>query len=236
MKIVALLTGRGNNTLPDKNIRDVLGQPVLYYIANAAKKAKGIDCYFVSSDNDKILDEADKLGYEKIIRPAELATPTSQHIDCILHSLGEMKKRGVTPDILVVLLANNLTVKSEWIQDCVQLLRDNSQASSVIPVYQDNDHHPLRAKSLGNDGYLTMYEKGIIGKVSTNRQELPKCYFPAHNFWVLRTNCITDENGQQPWSFMGKNILPYEIHKSIDIHEEIDLFIAKEWLQENYTD
>ena len=38
-KVIALLTGRGNNTLTDKNVRDILGQPVLYYTANAAKKS-----------------------------------------------------------------------------------------------------------------------------------------------------------------------------------------------------
>ena len=30
MKIVALLTGRGNNTLKDKNVLPVLGKPLLY--------------------------------------------------------------------------------------------------------------------------------------------------------------------------------------------------------------
>ena len=43
MKVTALLTGRGNNTLKDKNILDVLGHPVLYYPAHAARMAKSID-------------------------------------------------------------------------------------------------------------------------------------------------------------------------------------------------
>ena len=30
MKIAALLTGRGNNTLKDKNVLPVLGKPLLY--------------------------------------------------------------------------------------------------------------------------------------------------------------------------------------------------------------
>ena len=34
MKVTALLTGRGNNTLKDKNILDILGHPVLYYPLN----------------------------------------------------------------------------------------------------------------------------------------------------------------------------------------------------------
>ena len=39
MKTTVLLTGRGNNTLNDKNVLDILGHPVLYYPAHAAKKS-----------------------------------------------------------------------------------------------------------------------------------------------------------------------------------------------------
>ena len=38
MKTIALLTGRGNNTLQDKNILDILGHPVLYYPAHVGTK------------------------------------------------------------------------------------------------------------------------------------------------------------------------------------------------------
>ena len=74
--------------------------------------------------------------------------------------------------------------------------------------------------------------------MSTNRQDLPTCYFLAHNFWVLNVSNLLKENaeGQQPWTFMGNNIAYYEIDESIDIHKEIDLYIAKEWIKENYVD
>jgi len=39
--------------------------------------------------------------------------------------------------------------------------------------------------------------------------------------------------GQQPWAFMGNKIAYYEIEESIDIHKEIDLIIAKEWIKNN---
>ena len=38
IKIIALLTGRGNNTLRDKNILKVLNKPCLAYPCIAAKK------------------------------------------------------------------------------------------------------------------------------------------------------------------------------------------------------
>lgn len=237
MKIIALLTGRGNNTLKDKNILDILGKPVLYYPAKAAKQVEVIHDWYCSSDDEKILNTAIDIGYKPIVRPKELAQPNSQHIDCILHAIRYMNDNGEYPDIIVVLLANNVTVKSEWINDCIQLMSNDMSITAVVPTYTDNDHHPLRAKKISKDGTLEMYQENVSGKVSTNRQDLPKCLFLAHNFWVLNVgNLLNGALGHPPWSFMGNKVMPYEIDKSIDIHEEIDLYIAKEWIKDNYTD
>lgn len=237
MEIVALLTGRGNNSLKDKNVLDILGHPVLYYPSKAAKNSSKINHFFCSSDDKKILGEAEKIGYKPIVRPAELALPNAQHKDCIIHALKEILSLGIKPDILVVLLANNVTIKSKWIDDCIEIMESDDSVTAVVPVYEDNDHHPLRAKTLSDDGTLEMYEKGVVGKISTNRQDLPPCYFLSHNFWVLRVNhLLSGEEGQQPWGFMGNKIMPYVIDESIDIHKAIDLIVAKNWIINNFKD
>lgn len=237
MKVTALLTGRGNNTLKDKNVLDILGKPVLYYPAHAARVAKTVNEWYCSSDDEKILSAAEEEGYKRIVRPIELAAPTAQHVDAILHAMSVMKEEGPLPEILVVTLANNVTIKAEWIDACVKMMQEDMTISAVVPVYEDNDHHPLRGKRVEN-GRLQMYERGITGKVSTNRQDLPTCYFLSHNFWVLNTKLLIESDGvgQPPWSFMGNNIAYYEIDESIDIHKEIDLFIAREWIKANYDD
>lgn len=236
MKVTALLTGRGNNTLKDKNILDILGHPVLYYPAQAGKKARSINNWYCSSDDEKILRAAEEVGYSRIVRPEYLGAPTAQHVDVIKHAI-DVIPTDELGDILVVILANNVTIKSDWIDECVQIMQKDMSITSVVPVYEDNDHHPLRGKRVEN-GRLQMYEKGITGKISTNRQDLPTCYFLSHNFWVLNTHKMIESNysGQQPWDFMGNNIAYFEINESIDIHKEIDLYIAKEWIKENYTD
>ena len=237
MKTTALLTGRGNNTLKDKNILDILGHPVLYYPAKAGVKAKNIDYYYCSSDDEKILVLAEAIGYKRIIRPDYLGAPTSQHVDVIKHAIQAIPQAELG-EILVVLLANNVTVKSDWIDTCINMMKNDTSLTAVVPVYEDNDHHPLRAKRIDECGRLQMYERGVSGEISTNRQDLPKCFFLSHNFWVLNTRQMieNDYKGQQPWGFMGNNIAYYEIDESIDIHKEIDLYIAKEWIKENYTD
>lgn len=139
------------------------------------------------SDDKEILKRAAEEGYEPIVRPDELGAPTAQHIDAIMHAIREIEKRERLADILVVILANNVTIKSEWIDECVKMMQDDMTISAVVPVYEDNDHHPLRGKRIDENNRLQMYEQGVKGHISTNRQDLPKCYFLSHNFWVLNT-------------------------------------------------
>lgn len=237
MKVTALLTGRGNNTLKDKNILDILGHPVMYYPAHAGKKAKLVDYYYCSSDDEKILTMAEREGYKKIVRPEYLGASHAQHVDVIKHAVGIIEPEGELGDILIVILANNVTIKAEWIDACVRMMQDDMNLSAVVPVYEDNDHHPLRGKRVEN-GRLQMYERGVGGEISTNRQDLPICYFLSHNFWVINTKKMIESNykGQQPWGFLGTNIAYFTIDESIDIHKEIDLLIAKDWILKNYTD
>lgn len=232
MKVTALLTGRGNNSLKDKNLLDILGKPVLYYPASAGRCAQTINNWYCSSDDARILAVAEELGYSPIIRPPEFATPSSQHIECIHHALGVLKE---APDILVVILANNITIKAEWIDACVTAMLNDYSVTAVVPVYQDNDHHPLRAKGLTEEGTLKPYINTPDFPVSSNRQDLPKSYFLSHNFWVLNGEFLrSGKQGQPPWTFMGDKILPYETKEAIDIHDLIDLEYAARWIEANF--
>lgn len=232
MKIVALLTGRGNNTLKDKNVLPVLGKPLLYYPAMAARACEMITDFYVSSDDEKILNAAADCGYKKIVRPAELALPTAQHVDAIIHALKVMKEDGVEPDILVVLLANSGIVKKEWIQESIDNLIANPELSASVPVLLEQDHHPYRCKCLRADGCLGTWFDFKGRDISTNRQDLPMNFVLCHNFWTLnlKNSLYSDVSGQQPWTFMGNNIKPIVVKESFDVHDKEDLIRTEKWL------
>lgn len=235
MNIVALLTGRGNNTLKDKNVLPVNGKPLLYYPATAAKNVQEVNYLYVSSDDEKILNAASEVGYKKILRPKELATPTAKHIDVIYHGLKVMKEDDdLEPDILIVLLANSGTVKSEWIEEGIELIKKDPTISSVVPVYQEQDHHPYRAKTLDENGSLVPFFDFGDEEISTNRQELSDCYFLCHNFWILNVKkSILEVGGQKPWVFLGNNIKPIVVENSFDVHTMEDIKRTEKWLNEN---
>lgn len=232
MRIAALLTGRGNNTLKDKNVLPVLGRPLCQYPAIAAKKCSLITDFYVSSDDEKILKAAEEVGYRRIVRPKELAKPTSQHVDAIIHALGVMKEEGVCPDILVVILANNAITKTEWIEESIKNLLENDELSASCPVMIEQDHHPYRCKRLREDGCLDTWFDFEGQKVSTNRQDLPLNFVFCHNFWTLnlKNSLYNKVEGQQPWVFMGNNIKPVIVKESFDVHDLDDIIRTEKWL------
>ena len=223
-KILALLTGRSGSKYKNKNIKKLRGKPVLYYPAIAAKKIKNIDYFYVSSDDNQILNTANKFGFKKIKRPKKLSRANSLHGDVIIHSLEHLKKQNIYPNIIVVLLANAPIIKKEWIESCIKILQKKN-ATAVVPVNQDNDKHPFRSKKLNKD-YLVPYFK-FKKKLSSNRQDLQKSFFLCHNFWVIKTDSIYKKNGHPPWDFMGKKVIPFEVSKTHDIHDDLDFEICK---------
>ena len=95
--------------------------------------------------------------------------------------------------------------KKKWLTDSIKILKENKKISSVVPVVQDNDHHPLRSKKIKNN-----FLKGFIKtkkKVLTNRQDLENCFFLCHNFWVIKTQEILKNRGEKPWSFWDPNAI-----------------------------
>lgn len=231
-KISALLTGRGNNTLKDKNILPVLGKPLLQYPALAAKGSSFIQSFFVSSDCPKILNAAFEVGYQKIERPEELSRPDSQHIDAIRHALGVMEQTTAgKPDILVVMLANSVTIKTEWIDHCIADLLNDHSLTAAAPMYRVMDHHPFRAKKLTDEGLCEPFFDFGSTPISTNRQDLVPCYFFSHNFWVLRVSAFESGTGQQPWTFMGDRVKPYIIEEAFDVHDMEDIQKSEDWLK-----
>lgn len=230
MRIAALMIGRGGSSLKDKNILPVHGVPLLLWAAAAAVRSKHVNAYYVSSDCDRILATAARAGYKPIIRPAELASATAQSSDAVRHAMEFMEQDGGA-DIVVVQHANVGTISAQQIDDCIEILLANPEATAVVPAHEMQDYHPYRGKAVGEGGFLTPFCTPASGVVSANRQDLPKCLHFDHSFWVLRgRKAIFDPNGQPPWVCMGSHILPYETEGCFDVHSVEDLGKTEKWI------
>lgn len=234
---IALLTGRGgNSSLPDKNVLKVLNRPMMAYPALMAKEAKTIDDTYISTDGEKLISIANEMNIKVIRRPKELAQPDSLHKDAILHALKWLEERSIYPEIIVVLLCNVGTHTPGTIDKCVNILKNNPEIDSAVTIDERNEYHPLRAKKIGQDGFLKPFiETDPSIEISTNRQDLEPCYFLDHSMWAIRVkNCLAKgKKGQPPWDFLGNKIIGVHCEGAIDIHTLADVAYTEEWLKQN---
>jgi N-acylneuraminate cytidylyltransferase len=91
MKVVAVIPARGGSKgIPGKNIKKFCGKPLLAWTIEHCLAALPKDDIYVSSDDEKILDVAEKCGVCCVRRPSELATDTASTEDAILHAIDWM--------------------------------------------------------------------------------------------------------------------------------------------------
>lgn len=230
MKIAALIIGRGNNTLKNKNILPVLGRPLLQWGGLAARNSKYIEHYYISSDDDAILQAGAAIGYKGIKRPDNLASATAQSSDAVIHALDYIENDIGVIDILVLIHANVGTISTEMIDSCITMLKEKS-ASAVVPSHYKYEYHPRRAKLILDDGTLTTCIGTPDEYISANRQDLEPVVFFDHSFWVLDVQSgIKSTNGQYPWPVMGSRIFPYITEGCFDVHEWDDLKKTEDWI------
>ena len=104
MSAVAFIFARGGSKgLPNKNLLDFSGKPLIAWSVEQALAVKRIDRVIVSTDSEQIADIAMKHGAEvPFIRPAELSTDVSPEILAWKHGLNYLKETtGEYPEVFL---------------------------------------------------------------------------------------------------------------------------------------
>lgn len=88
MRTVAFIPVRGGSkSIPGKNIKLLAGRPLLEWTIEAATQAVGVECVYVSSDSQDILEVARKFGDASVVpleRSPQLATDMASTDDTLL--------------------------------------------------------------------------------------------------------------------------------------------------------
>lgn len=152
-RILAITLARGGSkSVPRKNIRPLLGKPMIAYTIEEALKSKFITHYVVSTEDKEIAEVAKTYGADvPFLRPEELATDTTASKPCLQHATTFMEDQLGRPfDYVVELMATNPLKTVEDIDTALEKLISTG-ADSVIGVIQIHDQHPLRVKKIVDD-------------------------------------------------------------------------------------
>src|SRR5687767_807719 len=103
---LAVIPARGGSRgLPGKNIRPLLGLPLIGHTLRCAALAPGLATVVVTTDSPEIADVAKGLGARvPFLRPAELARDETPMFPVLRHALTEMERiDGVRYETLLLL-------------------------------------------------------------------------------------------------------------------------------------
>ncbi|MCF6212471.1 MAG: acylneuraminate cytidylyltransferase family protein [Flavobacteriaceae bacterium] len=225
-RILAIIPARGGSKgIPDKNIIEVAGKPLITWTIEAALKSEFISKTIVSSDSDIILEMSKKYGTETIKRPANLASDSARSEPVMTHVLKQLKDENY--DYVMLLQPTSPLRTSDDIDAAVKTLV-NTDATALISVYKPQ-HHPLKAFKTDDKGFL----KGLVSDEYpfTPRQKLPKTFYPNGAIYIVKTDVFL-KTGKL---FTAKT-LPFEMsaEKSLDIDTKTDFEMLSKILAKTY--
>ena len=127
-KVTAIILARGGSKgIPNKNILEFLGKPLVAWSVIQAKLTKEIDDVYISSDSDDILNIAERYGAVKIKRPDEISGDTAKSEEAILHALDII---GDDHKCIIMLEPTAPLRKPDDLSDAIRLFVDNKWDSA----------------------------------------------------------------------------------------------------------
>jgi CMP-N,N'-diacetyllegionaminic acid synthase len=142
MTVVAITPARGGSKgVPRKNVRPLLGKPLLQYTIEAAQACALIDRYIVNTEDDEIRTFAQNRGVETQARPEEFwHDNTFQEVDRLLQwAVQDLESRGGRVDIVVLLYATSPLRRTQHITDCIDLVL-NQGFDSALTLREDRSY------------------------------------------------------------------------------------------------
>jgi CMP-N,N'-diacetyllegionaminic acid synthase len=222
MNVVAVITARGGSTgLPRKNLLPLAGKPLVAHSILAAKGAQLVSRVIVSTDDAEIVDVALKWGAEvPFVRPAELATGESAHIDVMLHAVDWLEAQGDLPDAVLLLQPTTPMRTSADLDGAIRLM-ESAGCPAVVGVCPAAVH-PYLTYKVEECGRLA----GFIdhGMRYPRRQDLPPAFNLNGGLYLNRCSSLRETHQFQPPGAYGW-VMPEE--RSVDIDTLNDFAIVE---------
>lgn len=160
-RVLALIPARaGSKGLPGKNIRPLMGKPLLAWPVEAARGSRYVDRVVVSTDSPIFAAIARKHGADiPILRPAELASDTAPSSAAVLHMLDHLEGAGECYDYLLLLEPTSPLTEPSDIDSALERLEGNRDiADALISVGEMVSSHPAFAVRCTKNGLIVPYE------------------------------------------------------------------------------
>ena len=231
LRVLALVPARaGSKGLPGKNIRPLLGKPLLAWPIEAARASRYVDRVVISTDSAEFAALAQAAGADvPFLRPAEHASDTAPSIAFIEHALDTLAAAGDRYDLLVLLEPTSPLTEAVDIDAALEaLVAARPRAESIVGVTALVSTHPAFAVRLDAQGLMQPYAAASFGLLP-RRQDTEPLYSLDGSLYISTVEAIRRERG-----FCHARTLPFITPrwKSFEVDDLVD-FICIEAILAN---
>ncbi|WP_312504881.1 acylneuraminate cytidylyltransferase family protein [Lysinibacillus sp.] len=223
-RICTICARGGSKGVKNKNLRELLGKPLIAHSILQAKKSNLFDIITVSSDSDEILKVAKQYGADYTIkRPEELATDTAAKLPVIQHCVEQTEQlSGLKFDTLVDIDATSPLRTVEDLKNAVVMLENHNSASNLITGALARRNPYFNLVEEHDDGYVRL-SKSLETSI-VRRQDAPKTYDMNASIYIWKREAFFE--GQ---SIFSNNTILYVMpeERSYDIDSELDFDIVQ---------
>lgn len=216
-KILAIIPARGGSKgVPRKNIRPLLGKPLIQWSIEEAQKSQYIDRVILSSEDSEIIQIAREGGCEvPFVRPLELAQDETTGIDVIVHALETLTEQY---DYVVVLQPTSPLRTTEDIDTAISQIMTQDAEFCVSVTYPEK--HPYWSFLLTDTHRL----KSVFSDIPSRRQLLPQMVTLNGAIYIANTRAFLEQK-----TFLTAVTCAYLMPKerSFDIDTELDFQLCE---------
>ena len=222
MSVLCTICARGGSKgVSNKNIKNLMGKPLIAYTIEQALRFQRIDRVVVSTDSVEIARIAKELGAEiPFMRPKKLSTDRASMKDVLTHGIEKLYSLGYKFDTIVLLDCTVPFLRIIDIKNTVLLLKKKN-ANVVCGVYKQHLNPYFNIAEITKQGHLKLCKK--LKHIPESRQDSPVVY-QMNGLYVLNSKKFL----KQGKSIMQK-MLPYEIpiETGLMIDTEYEFNLAK---------
>ena len=213
--MIAIIPARGGSKgLPGKNIKDLLGKPMIAYTIEEALKSKYITDVFISTDCQEIEKVAVEYGAKSLfLRPEFLASDNAKAVDNYIYTIDRLNQEFdyEIVEFIVLQPTSPLRIKDD-IDNAIELFK-NKKADSVISYTEE--HHPVEwHKYITEDGRF----ENIFKEKLLNRQEIKPSFYPNGAVFVFKYEMIKQKKYYTDKSY--SYIMPRNRSADVDTIED----------------
>jgi len=219
MQTYVLIPARsGSKGVPDKNIKELNGKPLIAYTIETAKQLKSIDSIMVTTDSEEYIKIANKYGAGGIIRPDHCSSNTSGDIDYLLHAIYTM---NMMYDDIIVLLRPTTPLRDSKVIDGAWLsfMGDSMLFDSLRSMHKMPEP-PEKLYKIENGIFAKPYMDIDIELSNQPRQAFDDCYKPNGYADIIKVSSILNTKttyGNMVRAFKTPPVI------EVDTQEEFDL-------------